>query len=116
MIEVEWAKTPGGGWFNLWIHPSKDHNLEGKEGIYIIFDSNNLYVFVGRGMIKEHLLRHQQSYEFKEYPADLWYTWAELSHYYQVTIERYLITQLVPKLNHELPNPLEGQVAINLPY
>jgi hypothetical protein len=116
LIELDWQKNINGNWNEFWCLDLSNPQFYNLEGLYIIFDSNKEIVYAGWGIIRDRILVHQADLDFHDYPEKLFITWAKADYYTQITGSRFLQLKYKPPLNKNLPNPLEGQIYIPLPF
>ena len=105
-LDVRWARCgEDRHWCNL-LTLDLD-SVKGKEGVYIIWNSNEdrNVVYVGQGNIYARLAEHKTNEEVINFSikGSLFVTWAIVPEKYRDGVERYLIENYKPFLNQKLP-------------
>ena len=116
---LQWIKCQGDVWGKLNTVNLGHKHFDSMSGIYIIWHggSTPATVRVGQGNIRERLAQHRKDSEVQKYePEGLYVTWASVSNQFCDGVESYLAWKLQPKVGKRYPNPVTGQIIVNLPW
>lgn len=84
-------------------------------GIFIIWseDGKKKFITVGKGIIRNELLKMKNNENVKQYEPDLFVTWAEVPLVSLEGVENFLCSKLNPILQPKLNN--RDLIEVNLP-
>ena len=116
-MNLTWTKCQGNVWCKLNFVDLDHPHFTGKRGVYIIWHggSDSKAVYVGKGNIRERLLRHRTDENIQQYDyLDLYVTWAEVPESEIDGVEAHLISVWQPKAN--MQDPTAAHVPVNSPW
>jgi len=114
-MQLVWIKC-GDDWCLLNTVNLQHHNLNGVEGVYMIWyrGPNNPVVRVGQGVIRDRLAAHRKDAAVQAY-ADrtLPVTWAVVPAAQRDGVEKFLADQYSPLVGERFPDRIP--IGVNLP-
>lgn len=116
-MTLSWNKCDGDNWCSFSRVNLYHAHFEKMEGVYVIWHAGQqpATVYVGQGRVADRLLRHRTDNRILLYSHyGLFVTWARVASLYRIRVERFLIDQLRPKVNDNLPSAEPLQV--NFPW
>ena len=118
---LKWIKCDGNQWCNLLRLDLSHRNLQGVEGVYVIWSGGEhpRTLYVGQGNIVERLTEHRRTMDTPALSLlGLFVTWAEVPQQDRDSVEGYLAEELQPARGERHPEPLPSppETEINLPW
>lgn len=118
-MDLQWIKCQDDVWCKLNTVNLHHKHFDSMSGVYIIWHGGSApaTVRVGQGNIRQRLTEHRVDPEIQKYePEGLYVTWAFVSSQSCDGVERYLAWKLQPKVGERYPDPVAGQIIVNLPW
>lgn len=113
-----WFKCKGSVWCELFKVDLNHKYLADSEGVFVIWTGNTdspKVLMVGSGSIPQKLNEIKKDIAIQAFKFHgLFVSWAEVSVLSQKGIELFLINQLKPKMQNEVPKAIP--IKINMPW
>lgn len=114
-MNLNWGTCGDNGSWCGFLTVNLEHTyFNGKEGVYIIWQSKGPVIRVGQGVIKDRLAEHRRDGSITAY-NNLFVTWAVVPVFQRNDVERFLAEKLNPVVGERFPIP-NSSIAVNLPF
>lgn len=111
-MKLDWIKCQNEEWCDFSNVNLAHEHFNDLNGVYIIW-SNETFVRLGSGEIKDRIADHRDNNEITEYPS-LKVTWAKVNSNQMEGVEKYLANTLNPVVGERFPD--RTPIEVNLPW
>ncbi len=117
-LELEWMRCWGDVWCKLnLVNLNHEYFNSDISGVYIIWHGGTdpKVVYVGKGKIKDRIMKHRQNPDIQRYEhLGLYVTWAKVSENYRGGVEAYLADKWGPIVGERHPDA--PPIKVNSPW